>query len=67
MHAADGADGFDVLDRDGLSAAGVVGHSEHDQGHALAAYFLDQSFQRGYVHIAFKGMLHAGLAAFGDD
>ncbi len=67
MLAADGADGFDVLHGYGLAAAGVVGHGQHDQGHAFPAYFLDQSFERGYIHIALKGMLHAGLAAFGDD
>ena len=67
MLAANRADGFDVLHRHGLAAAGVVGHGQHDQGHALAAGALNQALQRGDVHVAFERMLQAGLAALGDD
>ncbi len=67
MLAANCADRFDVLHRHGLAAAGVIGHGQHNQGHALAAHFLDQSFQRGDVHVAFERMLQAGLAPRGDD
>ena len=69
MLAANCAHGFDVLHRDGLAAAGVVGHGQHDQRHAgffVPALWI-KSFERGNVHVALEGMLQAGLAALGDD
>src|SRR5271165_7451009 len=49
-----------------LSAAGVVGHRQHDQRDALAPHTLDQVFERHDIHVALEGMLQARLASFRD-
>ena len=55
-----GADVTQVLQADGLAAAGVVGHGHHDEGN-LVAVFLEGALQLGEVHIAFEGLFQFGL------
>ncbi len=57
----------DVFHGNGLAAAGVVGDGQHDQRNAFAAHFGDQVLERLHVHVAFEGMLQAGLTPLGDD
>src|SRR5208282_1930724 len=64
MLPANCADRFHIFHRDRLASAGVVGNRQHDQGHMLAAYALDEGLEGLDVHVPFEGMLQAGLAAF---
>ena len=52
----------DVLHRDRLAAAGVVGDGQHHQRNALAAHACDQLLQRRHVHVALERMQRRGLA-----
>ncbi len=64
---ADGADAAQVLQRDRLAAAGVVGHGHEDDGHVLGAARLDERGQCGEVHVALEGVLQGRLATLRDD
>jgi hypothetical protein len=62
---ADRADGPEVLQRDGLAAAGVVGHGDHDHGHVVAA-LVEQGVEGLDVHVALERVLAARDPALGD-
>ena len=50
----DALHGLDVGHGNGLAAAGIVGHGQHDQGNPPGAFGFDQPLQRGHVHVAFE-------------
>ena len=63
--AGDLTNRFDVGERNGLAAAGVIGDGDHDQGDVSRAFGFDQALQRRDIHVAFEGNLKLRVASRG--
>jgi hypothetical protein len=55
-----------VLERDGLAAAGVVGDRDEDDRDHLAAVFAEECLERVEVHVALERVQRRRVAALGD-
>ena len=56
----------DILQRDGLTAAGVVGDGDGPEGDVLGAGLLDEGPQFGDIHIALEGVVVGRIEGFID-
>ncbi len=58
--------GTQVGHRNGLTAAGVVGHGDHDQRHPFTPDLLDGPNESVDIHVAFERILRCRIPALGD-
>lgn len=67
MAIADGADGADVFERDGLTAAAVIGDGKHYDWNTFGANVFDERFELVEIDISFERVAAGWLSAFVDD